>query len=534
MSRKLPTTLWPPSSPQPYLLSEESSFDPETVGSEDIDNLLSKSSLHNLHFECYDECVYNDLPQYLIRINDMRLYNRRELWKTFRSLIDTITIDLERARDTMEYAGKAQVKKNCKDDIKRLLKYAIFSHRWGEEEPEFRDMSSNVHGRRPTPKSLGYEKLQHFCEKAKEYGCEYVWSDTCCINKESSSELEEAIRSMYRWYRDAFVCIVYLAESSSVKDFPQEPWFTRGWTLQELLAPERLRMYGKNWRPICPKAEGVRGDYDFPFPNDKLSDFMLHSVSKVTHIYSANIRDFNSRSPYLMVSTKMRWASKRKSTRIEDIAYSLLGIFDIMMPIAYGEGERAFQRLLEAIAQRSGDPSFFAWAGPCSRYSLALPPSPASYQAVIPKPYCDHDYAIQKRGIQLKLLVIQVQIIHSDHRYVLQPRDPNLTQNLTIIGRFTRNLQGELDPGHSYAVGVADFQFDGSLGAGGSDMGCLLPGKSHFCIFMRIAQGRVGSGVELACRRIDTKGILPLIECKSEYRGVLKTALLEHTRFLFI
>ena len=395
-------------------------------------------------------------------------------------------------------------------------------------------MSSKVYGQRSAPDGLGYEKLRRFCEKAKEYGCEYVWSDTCCINKESSSELEEAIRSMYRWYRDAFVCIVYLAKSSTIKDFAREPWFTRGWTLQELLAPERIRMYGKDWSPVCPEAKEVRGGDDFPFPNDKLSSFMLRCISKVTHIYSANIRDFNSRSPYLMVSTKMRWASKRKTTRIEDIAYSLLGIFDIMMPIAYGEGERAFQRLLEVIAQRSGDPSFFAWAGPCSRQSMALPSSPASYQAVVSRPYCDHDYAIQKRGIQLKLLVIQVQVIRSAQHYILQPMDLDLEQNLTIVGRFTRNPQAELNLEHSHAVGVVDFQFDRSLDASDLDMGCLLPKKSHFCIFMRIAQGRVGSGVELACRRIDTKGILPLIECKVEYRAPLKTVLLEHTRFLFI
>ena len=395
-------------------------------------------------------------------------------------------------------------------------------------------MSSKVHGQRPAPEGLGYEKLRHFCEKAKEYGCEYVWSDTCCINKESSSELEEAVRSMYRWYRDAFVCIVYLAKSSSVKDFAREPWFTRGWTLQELLAPERIRMYGKEWSPVCPKAKDVRGGNDFPFPNDKLSDFMLRSISKVTHIYFVNIRDFHSRSPHLMVSTKMRWASKRKTTRIEDIAYSLLGIFDIMMPIAYGEGERAFQRLLDAIAQRSGDPSFFAWAGPCSRYSMALPYSPASYQAVVSRPYCDHDYAIQKRGIQLKLLVIRVRVIPSleTHHYIIQPMDVDLERNLTIVGQLIRSP--ELNPEHSHAVGVVDFQFGGSLDADGLDMGRLLPEKSHFCIFMRIAQGRVGSGVELACRRIDTKGILPLIECKIEYRAPLKTVLLEHTRFLFI
>ena len=230
----------------------------------------------------------------------------------------------------------------------------------------------------------------------------------------------------------------------------------------------------------------------------------------------------------------MRWASKRKTTRIEDIAYSLLGIFDIMMPIAYGEGERAFQRLLEAIAQRSGDPSFFAWAGPCSQYSLALPSSPASYQGVISRPYGDHDYTIQKRGIQLKLLVIRVRVIPLARHYTLHPMDIDPERNLKIDGRFARNTQAELKPDHSYAVGVVDFQVDKSSEAGSLDKGCLLPEKSHFCIFMRITQGRMESGVELACRRIDTKGVLPLIECRFEYRAPLKNVLLEHSPFLFV
>ncbi|KAF8131472.1 heterokaryon incompatibility protein-domain-containing protein [Boletus edulis] len=501
------------------------------VGSEKIDNVLSKSSLRKLHLECYDECVYNDLPQYLVRISDMRLCSRAELLKVFRSHVGTVSIDLEEARHTVVSAGEEQLRRKCKDEIKRLLKYAIFSHRWGEEEPEFRDMSSKIHGPRPTPRGLGYEKLRRFCEKAKEYGCEYVWSDTCCINKESSSELEEAIRSMYRWYRDAFVCIVYLAGSSTVKDFRKEPWFTRGWTLQELLAPERLRMYGKDWNPICPKEEDKRGGDDFPFPNDKLSDFMLRAISNVTHIDSVNIRDFNSRSPLLMVSMKMRWASTRKTTRIEDIAYSLLGIFDIMMSIAYGEGERAFQRLLEAIAQRSGDPSFFAWAGPCSRHSMALPASPASYQTSISPPHCEQDYTIQKRGIQLKLLVIRVDVVPSTSHYILTCKP--IQANLNIVGQITRGPQPELNLEHSYAVGVVDFRFERSH-AGRLDTGCLAPGRRYFCIFMRITHGRVGTGVELGCRRIDTKGTLPLIECTSEYRASLETALLEHTRYLFI
>lgn len=108
-----------PSSPQTRFLAEESPEPSEVAVSQpphDVDNLLSESSLHKLHLECYDECVFNDLPQYLVRISDMRLYSREELWKIFRPLVDATTFDLEKARQTImtECAGEAQLRKNCK------------------------------------------------------------------------------------------------------------------------------------------------------------------------------------------------------------------------------------------------------------------------------------------------------------------------------------------------------------------------------------------------------------------------------------
>jgi hypothetical protein len=260
------------------------------------------------------------------------------------------------------------------EDVQTRVKYTIFSHRWGAHEPSYQQLSQDERWiDDPTPiNNPGLSKLLRFCDKAHLHGCAYAWSDTCCIDKSSSAELEEAIRAMYRWYRDAEVCIVHLAATDTLEDFENEPWFRRGWTLQELLAPKRIAFYTKDWSSIF--VDNVRRAESI---NDKEDWRVLGTVSKVTGIPAGDLRHF--RPGYERVSEKMRWASRRETTRMEDVAYALIGIFDITMPIAYGERRWAFHRLMECIAQRCSEPGFFAWAGDASSYSLALPSSPASY-----------------------------------------------------------------------------------------------------------------------------------------------------------
>ncbi|KAF9237744.1 heterokaryon incompatibility protein-domain-containing protein, partial [Melanogaster broomeanus] len=222
--------------------------------------------------------------------------------------------------------------------LRNVTKYAILSHRWlNDGEPSFRDMLQKKRLSGP-----GHDKLMRFCQIANHHKCIFAWSDTCCINKESSTELEEAIRSMFRWYSNAYVCIAYLADSSSPEDFKKDAWFTRGWTLQELLAPKVVRFFGVGWQHL--------GDRD----NIEIGDL----ISSVTNIPVVDLQRFSPGRD--RVHEKMRWAARRKTTRVEDVAYCLLGIFDVSLTVAYGEGKRAWTRLMEAIMQSCNEWQVFA------------------------------------------------------------------------------------------------------------------------------------------------------------------------------
>ncbi|KAL9576975.1 MAG: hypothetical protein Q9212_006678 [Teloschistes hypoglaucus] len=237
--------------------------------------------------------------------------------------------------------------------------YAILSHTWGEGEVSFQDFE------KPSSRTLtGYTKITKCCEVARSDGWQYVWVDTCCIDKTSSAELSEAINSMYRWYQEAQVCYVYMVDvkSGSDEEFQASRWFQRGWTLQELLAPYNAIFYDRNWEEVGTKSS------------------LESLVSAATSIATTHLKNPTEAS----VAAKMSWAAKRKTTRTEDIAYCLMGLFDVNMPLLYGEGKKAFQRLQEMILRKTSDESIFAWKdpNPFSRESrlFALSPEPTNCQ----------------------------------------------------------------------------------------------------------------------------------------------------------
>lgn len=224
-------------------------------------------------------------------------------------------------------------------------RYAILSHRWEAKEVLFQDVMDGRH-----TELQGWQKIKACCEQAKRDGLDYVWADTCCIDKRSSAELSEAINSMYKWYERARVCYAYLADvavdqaSSNGAEITNSVWFTRGWTLQELLAPKRLEFFDCHWKRL-----GTKEDY-------------VDAIKDKTGIPVRALIDFELQA--YCIAQKMSWAAGRKTTRIEDRTYSLLGLLDVNMPLLYGEADRAFERLQNELTRTSTDDSIYAWSIP--------------------------------------------------------------------------------------------------------------------------------------------------------------------------
>lgn len=224
--------------------------------------------------------------------------------------------------------------------------YAILSHRWGKEEVSLQELMSEAE----TMKSkAGYTKIQNFCALAKRNGHKYGWVDTCNIDKSSSAELSEAINSMFRWYRKAQICYAYLDDVEEAQcwvddgpnTFAKSLWFTRGWTLQELLAPTKVEFYAKGWIALGAKRE------------------LSTAIAEITLIDISAIGCFEASQ--FSVAQRISWASMRTTTRREDEAYCLLGILEVHMPLLYGEGANAFRRLQEEVIKTSADQSILAW-----------------------------------------------------------------------------------------------------------------------------------------------------------------------------
>ncbi|KAI1268283.1 HET-domain-containing protein [Xylariaceae sp. FL1019] len=234
-----------------------------------------------------------------------------------------------------------------RDFVGEAPPYAILSHTWDEEEVTFKEM---LKGRGREKK--GYRKIQLTCDQAADDDLGWAWVDTCCIDKRSSAELSEAINSMFRWYEQSTVCYAYISDKTLPTDATRDcfeallrrcRWATRGWTLQELLAPRNMVFYDSEWDVI----------------GDKFS--LARELEWTTGI-DAGFIDTTLPLSAATVAEKMAWASQRRTTRAEDESYCLLGIFGVNMPLLYGEGgEGAFERLQVEILRKAYDATIFGF-----------------------------------------------------------------------------------------------------------------------------------------------------------------------------
>ena len=230
--------------------------------------------------------------------------------------------------------GKLSFTKDITKDAE-IPPYAILSHTWQEgQEVTFDELRKDCV---TAKQKSGYDKIWFCMRQAQRANLHHIWVDTCCINKaEDLAELQHALNSMFKWYQRAVECYVYLSDVSTSSDSAWEPafrtsrWFTRGWTLQELLAPRDVIFFSREGLQLGTKTT---------------LEQQIHEVTSIplSALRGTPLSEFS-------VEERLSWVKGRKTKHKEDKAYSLLGIFNVFMPTNYGEGkEYAFMRLRREI-----------------------------------------------------------------------------------------------------------------------------------------------------------------------------------------
>ena len=268
-------------------------------------------------------------------------------------------------------------------DSEGTLDYAILSHRWFDTEITFQALDS-VRLKKNDASTPQLKKIRGACAQAVNHGIDWIWIDSCCIDKSSSEEVSRSINSMLQWYQQARICYTYLSDVHDSKEKintfhtasgSTSEWFTRGWTLQELLAPRRMRFFDSEWNMI-----GDRSDLVAP----------IASITGIDACYLTGEKDFRNAS----IATRLSWQANRRTTRIEDMAYSLIGILGVSLLPIYGEGREAFMRLQQILVNTQPDESLFAWTAPFGSlpsHNRSQSWSPDEWGLLAPSPDCFRD-----------------------------------------------------------------------------------------------------------------------------------------------
>lgn len=305
--------------------------------------------------------------------------------------------------------------------------YAILSHRWGPDKDEvtYQDFTlPDAIWTRQIYSRVGFHKLWNMARVALSYGIKWIWCDTCCIDKTNVAELTEAINSMYKWYKNSKLCFAYLADwGHDLPHFTDSIWFTRCWTLQELIAPSKVIFFDRAWNERGNKLD------------------LADQISGRTRIDRLVLRGEQALDRF-SIAQRMSWSAGRSAAKPEDEAYCLLGIFDVSMPMLYGEGKRAFVRLQEEIIQRNADQSIFVWSSPRPSNNL-LASSPADFlqcDEVRQTPLHRKAFALNNLGLEIELELRQIRGNTYAGHLACENRTPDNAVSLVL----------EYEPGTTY------------------------------------------------------------------------------------
>ena len=307
-----------------------------------------------------------DMPRILINTTTGRLYDKGQQAEAFEALpiyfelVSSMTTDLDYAR--------------IQRVVKEFYRYVMLSHRWQRNEPTFQLVETTpIYGLPPSPGNI---KLQKFCELVCSLRFEWAWSDTCCVNQLDKGVQQESLVAMFRWYRGSSLTVIHLlgvlSDSQEFGCLWRSIWNTRGWTYQEYIASEVVQFYTEDWKPYL----------GLDALNHKESPTILLEMERAMNLATQELATL--RPGLDRVREKLYLASARQTTREEDIAYSLFGIFNIAIPVIYGEGDQAVGRLLEHVLTGSGDVTILAWTGTPGSYNSCLPAGLTVYNYIVP------------------------------------------------------------------------------------------------------------------------------------------------------
>ena len=312
------------------------------------------------------EATVRDMPHVLIDTTTGRLYDKTQQAAAFQEL--PIYGELWSSMTT--WLDHACIRK----EVEMFYQYVMLSHKWQLHELTFQMVENiSIYG---LPESPENNKVQRFCELVCSLQFHWAWSDTCCVNQQDKG-VQQSVVAMFRWYRGSCLTIVHLlgvlSDSEEIGCLWRSIWNTRGWTYQEYLASKVVQFYTEDWKPYL----------GLDMFNHKESPIILSEMEQAMNFA---IQDLATLEPGLdRVREKLYLASRRRTTREEDIAYSLFGIFSVPIPVIYGEGNQAVSRLLEYILTRSGDVTLLAWTGRNSSiHHSYLPADLAVYSEIVP------------------------------------------------------------------------------------------------------------------------------------------------------